>query len=135
MERGSGRRRAGGRAVVRAGVREGGRGIVCARKRLACAESKRRILAPQPRSCLLLPVGPHRLSKELERARSRAGGDAGGVPAVSYGNIPGFAEEMRHLGDCYMQGIEGHSKDAGRAYKYYEAAAVHGCVRMLVACA
>ncbi len=54
------------------------------------------------------------------------------MPAVSYGNIPGFAEEMRHLGDCYMQGIEGHSKDAGRAYKYYEAAAVHGCVRMLV---
>jgi hypothetical protein len=57
--------------------------------------------------------------------------DSGGPELISYGNIPGFAEEMRHLGDCYMQGIEGHSRDADRAYKYYEAAAVHGCARQM----
>jgi hypothetical protein len=111
------------------------------RARGACAESEggraSQVLLSDPLT------GPCRLSKELERARSRAGGDTSGAPAtcsggpelISYGNIPGFAEEMRHLGDCYMQGSEGHLKDAGRAFKYYEAAAVHGCVCRLRGCA
>ena len=34
---------------------------------------------------------------------------------------------MKHLGDCYMHGTEGHLRDTDRAFKYYEAAAVHGC--------
>jgi TPR repeat protein len=74
-----------------------------------------------------------RLSKELERARKSSGSGSAGLSDgsrpehISYGNIPGFSEEMRHLGDCYMHGSEGHSKDTDRAYKYYEAAAVHGC--------
>jgi TPR repeat protein len=51
--------------------------------------------------------------------------DGASWPAI--GNIPGFSEEMRHLGDFYMKGIEGHTKDTDRAFKYYEAAAVHGC--------
>ena len=82
----------------------------------------------------LTKIASCRLSKELDRARRHRAdaraceklGDASGPELISYGNIPGFSEEMRHLGDCYMRGIEGHAKDADRAYKYYEAAAVHG---------
>jgi len=86
---------------------------------------------------LLLLLAPHnychftlrRLTRELERSRG-LGGCSGGVTTqiISYGNIPGFAAEMRHLGDCYMKGIAGHTKDMDRAFKYYEAAAVHGCL-------
>ena len=107
------------------------------RSMLLCSSSCSRLL-PAPFSLTKVACG--RLSKELDRARrhridsrigERPADAASGPELISYGNIPGFSEEMRHLGDCYMQGIEGHARDADRAYKYYEAAAVHGCAVIL----